>query len=68
MFFWSIALCVPQLFIVLHGVIGMTGLSALAFFSVWFAVIFQYKLAPTSFRLFPRRNTSEGNHELTSMV
>jgi len=68
MFFWSIALSVPQLFIVLHGVIGMIGLSALAFFSAWFAVAFQFKFAPASFRLFPRRNTSEGNHELASMV
>lgn len=68
MFFWSIALAVPQLFIILHGIIGMIGLSALALFSAWLAVIFQYKLAPASFRLFPCRNTSEGNHELASIV
>jgi hypothetical protein len=68
LFFWSIALSIPPLFIVLHGVIGVIGLSVLAFFSAWFAVVFQYKLAPTSFRLFPCRNTSEGNHELASIV
>jgi len=72
MFFWSIALSVPQLFIVLHGAIGLIGLSALAFFSTWLAVVFQYKLAPASFRMFPcmfsRRNTLDGDRELASIV
>jgi len=68
MFLWSIALSAPQLLLVLYGSIGMIGLSALVFFSLWFAVVFQYKLAPTSFRWFPSRNTSEGNHELACIV
>ena len=68
MFLWSIALSVPQLLLVLHGSIGIIGLSAIAFFSIWFAVVFQYKLAPTSFRCLPSRNTSEGSHELASVV
>lgn len=67
MFYWSIALFVPQVFFILHGSIGTIGVSALVFFSVWSALVFQYKLVPESFRWLPSRK-STGDHELESVV
>jgi len=68
MFFWSVVLFAPQVLFILYASIGTIGLSALVFFSAWFAVVFQYKLAPASFHWFPSRSTSEGSHELASIV
>jgi len=68
MFFWSIALFVPQVLFILYASIGMTGCTALVFFSAWFALVFQYKLVPASFHWLPSRNTSGENDELASMV
>jgi len=68
MFFWSIALFVPQVLFILYASMGMIGCSALVFFAVWFAIVFQYKLVPASFHWFPSRNTSRANDELVSMV
>jgi hypothetical protein len=68
MFFWSVTLFAPQVLFILYASIGTIGLSVLVFFSAWFAVVFQYKLAPASFHWFPSRSTSEGNYELASIV
>jgi hypothetical protein len=68
MFYWSIALFVPQVFSILYVSIGTIGVSALIFFSAWSALVFQYKLVPKSFYWLPSRKSSEGNHELESVV
>lgn len=68
MFFWSVALFVPQVLFILYASIGMIECGALVFFSAWFAVVFQYKLVPASFRWLPSRSTSRDSNEVTSMV
>jgi len=68
MFLWSIALFAPQVLFILYSSIGTIGFSVLAFLSVWFALVFQYKLVPASLHWLPSRNTSEDDHELTSVV
>jgi len=67
MFLWSIALLVPQVSYILFLSMGIISFSALVFFSAWFALVFQYKLVPDSFRWFSPRNTSEDNQELASV-
>jgi len=68
MFFWSIALFVPQVFFILYASIGIIGVSALVFISSWFALVLQYKLVPAPFRWSPPKSTSEDSHELASIV
>jgi hypothetical protein len=68
MFFWSIALFVPQVLFILYSSIGTIGLSVFALLSAWFALVLQYKLVPASFHWLPSRNTSEDDHELASVV
>lgn len=46
----------------------MTYLTALVFFSAWFALVFQYKLVPAPFHWLPSRNTSEGETELDGVA
>lgn len=67
MFFWSVALFVPQVLFILYGSIGMVGCSAFALLSAWFALVFQYKLVPASIRWLPSRNKSRDN-EPANMV
>jgi hypothetical protein len=67
-FLWSVALFAPQVLFILYTSIGVNGLSVLVFFSTWFAVVFQYKLVPASFRWFPSKNTPEDSHGLASVV
>jgi len=68
MFFWSVALFVPQVLFILYMSIGTIGCFALVVLSAWFAVVFQYKLVPASFHWLPSRNVSGDNDELASMV
>ena len=68
MFFWSIALFVPQVFFILYASMGIIGVSALVFLSSWFALVLQYKLVPAPFRWSPPKTASEDSHELASIV
>jgi len=67
MFFWSVALFVPQVLFILYGSIGMVGCSAFVLLSAWFALVLQYKLVPASFRWLPSRNKSRDD-EPANMV
>jgi hypothetical protein len=68
MFFWSVALFIPQVLFMLYASIGTVGCSALVLLSAWFALVFQYKLVPASFRWLPSRNKSRDDNEPANLV